>query len=51
MNQLTKQSSESEIKAYFDGIAKFMRVMSSFRLTWKMFGNWYIPPRARQYRR
>lgn len=30
MNQLTKKSSESEIKAYFEGIAKLMRVNEQF---------------------
>lgn len=30
MNQLTKQSSDSEIKAYFEGIAKLMQSNESF---------------------
>ena len=30
MNQLTKQSSESEIKAYFEGIAKLMQSNEQF---------------------
>lgn len=30
MNQLTKKSSESEIKAYFEGIAKLMQSNEQF---------------------
>ena len=30
MNQLTKKSSESEIKAYFESIAKLMQINEHF---------------------